>query len=106
MTPATAEMVVTALYVGAGRRAGDAEMALWATVLEPYPDDGADAIVAELLRTVDFGQRPPTPALYLEHRKAWVRAQARPRPALDSPLPADGAERVAELRRGLREVGR
>lgn len=104
MTPETAEMVVTSLYVGAGRRAGEAEMTLWANVLDSQPEEGVEEVVRKMLATVDFGLRPPTPALFIEYLTAWRRAN-NPRPALPSagdPTPAeDTSAHIAALRATL-----
>lgn len=100
MTPETAELVVTSLYVGAGRRAGEAEMTLWANVLRDQPEDDVEPILRKMLATIDFGLRPPTPALFIEFQTAWRRAHnpAERRLMLLAPIPEDGPERVGELR--------
>lgn len=97
MTPETAELVVTSLYVGAGRRAGEAEMTLWANVLRDRPEEGVEEVVRAMLASVDFGLRPPTPALFIEFQKAHVRGRHEP-PALLPPIPEDGFQRVDSLR--------
>lgn len=100
MTPETAELVVTSLYVGAGRRAGEAEMTLWANVLRDQPEDDVEPILRKMLATIDFGLRPPTPALFIEFQTAHRRAHdpAERRRMLLPPIPEDGSERVGGLR--------
>ncbi len=101
--------VVTSLYVGAGRKAGEAEERVWAKALEDVPDDAkmAEWAVTAMLREVDFGLRPPTPALFLEYRRRWVRArrdEAEGRAEIETGEVGDGLAQIARLRRMLAEA--
>lgn len=80
-----AEWVAAALYVGAGRQADEAEFSLWANALATVDDQWAEEVVTEILQSVDLGQRTPTPALFLEHRRAWVKHRAPKEPTYACP---------------------
>lgn len=95
-----AEWIATALFIGAGRQAGDGEWTVWASALAAVDEDGAEEIVQTILRSVDLGARAPTPALYLEHRRTWLRHQPDPVAVPDEP----GRHRCACRDTGMVEV--
>lgn len=74
-----AEWVATALFVAAGRQVGEAELLLWGNTLATVDEEGAEEAVNAIIASVDLGLRPPTPALFMEHRRG-VLGQRSPAP--------------------------
>lgn len=100
MRAEVADVVATALFTAAGRRCGEAEFIVWRMALASTPEADHEAVVADIVRSVDLGDRgAPTPALYLralaEHRR---RNPADRQQVLDVPLSVDGAEQVRKLK--------
>ena len=73
MRAEVAHWIAAALFTSAGREAGEPEFVVWAAGLAGTDEGGYEDVVAHIIANVDLGARPPTPALFHEHRRLLLR---------------------------------
>lgn len=73
-----AHWIAGALYTAAGRVAEEPEFTVWEAGLATTPEDGYEDVVANIIASVDLGQRTPTVALFHEHRRAMHGRERAP----------------------------
>lgn len=109
-TRRTVAEVVTRIHTAAGRRATDAEFALYAEVTAPLADDVVAEASRRMVEREDWTHRPPSPALLVTYVRL-VQAEARARtpaiPSATGPVAASDvvSTAIAEARRALTRGG-
>ena len=89
MRAEVAHWIAAALYVAAGRQAEEPEFTVWEAGLASTDEEGYEEVVQAIIASVDLGQRPPTVALFHEHRRGLLgRRESAPHtcPCLGSGL--------------------
>lgn len=97
-TKQTTATAVAALYTAAGRNYAEVELSLYHNVLADADDATVQEAVADIIRSVDLGRRPPSPALVLE----TVRGIIHRRELENQPLAIEAAPPSPEQRESIR----
>jgi hypothetical protein len=83
-----AHWIAAALFTAAGRQADEPEFTVWESGLATTPEDGYEDVVQTIIASVDFAGRPPTVAMFHEHRRGLMNRERAPHscPCLGSGL--------------------
>lgn len=73
-----AKWIAAALYTAAGRVADEPEFTVWQAGLASTDEEGYEEVVAAIIAGVDLGQRPPTVAMFHEHRRGLLARDRAP----------------------------
>ena len=88
MRAEVAHWIAAALYTAAGRQADEPELTVWEAGLASTDEEGYEEVVQQIIASVDFAGRPPTVAMFHEHRRGLKGRERAPHtcPCLGSGL--------------------
>lgn len=103
-TKQTTAAAVAALYTAAGRNYAETELSLYHNALTGLDDDDVAQAVADIVRSVDLGQRPPSPALVMETIRDNKRRAALENQPLGLPEPSKTPQQVDRVKQIIEET--